>query len=621
MLSHPGENVAIDLRLLADDGSARWVEVVATNLLTHPRVGGVLVMLRDIGTRKEAERLAGNLAQLLDASPDIVVMFDHLGAPLYCNPAAIEAAGTPATEPLQRPQALRDLIARLSRHIPTALTFATTEPWEGEVTLSVGAETRTYSVVVLAARHGTQLDFFACIGREITDRKRLEAQLAHRAFHDGLTGLPNRAALLDRLGRLLRDQPTNDRHLGVMFLDLDNLKDVNDSLGHEVGDALLVEVARRLREATRPDDVVCRLGGDEFVILCPGLPTPSGATEIAERIRRTVTGTLRLDRHDVFVSASIGVAVVPPRWSAATSPADDALRMLRDADTAMYDAKQRGRARVVEFADEMHERVADRLRLTTGLHRAVVEGQLDLVYQPVVAIPTGRLVAFEALLRWHHPELGMLNPTQFVELAEESGVILTIGSWALERALGDIAGWRRGVPAASGLSVNVNVSGRQLLDPAFAEMVGGMLLAHQLDSSALVLEVTESTLVREAAGEAGNIERLRRLGLGVAIDDFGTGYSSLAYLRQLAVDQLKLDGSFVADIDSSPTSAAIVKAVIEMAHAIGIEVVAEAVSSPAQLETLRRLGCDRAQGYLLGRPTAAAEVPELIDRSASAVGR
>jgi len=615
ILDRPGEQVVLDVRLLDSDTTYRWVEVVATNLFDHPKVRGILVMLRDIVARKEAELRAGRLERLLDASPDIVVVFDLDGAPIYGNAAAIQAAGPDATEPDLRVDALQELIRRLRRQLPPSVTVDGTTTWEGEVSLSPGGgETRTYSVVAVNAQRDDEPAFLACVGRDITDRKRLEAELAHRALHDPLTGLPNRAALLDRLGRLLREQPSADHSLAVMFLDLDNLKDVNDSVGHEAGDELLVEVARRLRAATRPSDVVSRLGGDEFVVLCPHLPDPTAAVEIAERIRQNVTGRSVVDRTDVFLSVSIGVTVVPPRREIESSPADDALRLVRDADTAMYDAKLHGRARVALFSNEMHERAHARLQLTAGLDRAIADGQLALVYQPIVDVASGRLTGLEALLRWHHPQLGLLTPGRFVELAEESGLIVPIGTWALDRAVADVATWRHSIPGARSLSVNVNVSARQLRQLGYLELVAATLLAHRVDSDALVLELTESTLVDEVTGDSHVIERLRELGVHIAIDDFGTGYSSLSYLRRFAADQLKLDGSFVEDLVHEPVNSAIVRAVIDMAHAIGMSVVAESVTSPEQLTRLGELGCDRAQGYYLGYPVPANEVPQALER-------
>jgi len=296
------------------------------------------------------------------------------------------------------------------------------------------------------------------------------------------------------------------------------------------------------------------------------------------------------------------------------SPADDALHVLRDADTAMYQAKLRGRARVVMFSTEMHERAHARLQLTAGLDRAITDGQLALVYQPILDIASRRPAGLEALLRWHHPELGALFPGRFVELAEDSGLIVPLGAWVLDRAAADIATLRRSAPGLERLAVNVNVSARQLLHDRFVELVGSTLMAHRIDSDALVLEVTESTLVDEITGPSRVIDRIRQMGVRIAIDDFGTGYSSLSYLRRFSVDELKLDGSFVEDIVSSPVSANIARAVIELAHAIGLTVVAESVESDAQLDALQRLGCDRAQGYLIGHPVPAVEVPALLDR-------
>lgn len=451
--------------------------------------------------------------------------------------------------------------------------------------------------------------------RNVEQRKLLEAELAHRASHDGLTGLPNRVALLDRLTQVLAEQAWSARYVAVMFLDLDNLKDVNDSVGHEVGDDLLIEVAHRLQTAVRPSDFVSRLGGDEFVAVCAELASEAQALNAAERIRQAISGRHTIGHHEVFLSASIGVTVIEPHRPLTTSPSDDALTMLRDADTAMYDAKTSGRARVSRFTAEMHSRASDRMRLAAGLDRAVGAGEFENVYQPILDLGTGQVMAVEALLRWNHPERGTLRPSQFLTLAEETGQIVTIGDWVLDRSLQDVAWWRdTGHPE---MTVHVNISARQATDPALTERILRALHRHSLPTSALVIELGEVALTSQLDDPNDTLRRLRDAGIGLAFDDFGTGSSSLSLLRRFPVTQLKLDGTFVSELASDPAGVAVTRSIVELAHALGMVVVAESLVNADDLAALRRLGCDRAQGYLLGDPAEAALVGARLDADMS----
>jgi diguanylate cyclase (GGDEF)-like protein/PAS domain S-box-containing protein len=437
----------------------------------------------------------------------------------------------------------------------------------------------------------------------VTDRKEVEARLSHLATHDGLTGLPNRALLRSRMeGALDR----GDR-LGVLFLDLDRFKVVNDGLGHASGDALLVAAADRLSQVVRPGDFVARIGGDEFVMLC----YDSGAEDDLIRIGVRVLSALRPPVHlqsgsDVVIGASIGAAMA--------HAGDTADTLLRDADTAMYAAKAAGGARVQMFTRTLHDAALRTHELETDLRRAVREDGLRLVYQPVVDLSTGRVSGLEALVRWYHPMRGSIRPSEFVPVAEESDLIVELGTWVLRRAMMDAASWPRGTGAPT--TVAVNVSPRQLTMPGFPELVGALLAETGLPGSRLCLELTETALVGDVAPVVNALRALRDLDIRLAIDDFGTGHASLSYLTQFPVDTVKVDQSFVAGVATDAGSAAIVGGVVAMAHAFGLRVVAEGAETPEQLAQLRRLGCEFAQGYVLASPMAADAAAGILGATA-----
>ena len=475
---------------------------------------------------------------------------------------------------------------------------------------------------------------------DVTERKRLEEELAHRALHDPLTGLPNRALLLDRLGQALarlghrsgvRPDRGSDPEPGaggvaVLFLDLDGLKRVNDSLGHEAGDELLVAFARRLGGGLRPADTLARLAGDEFVVLLEG----AGEEEAVRAAERVVRGAseapFAVAGQEVFVTASVGVALGEAPGGGAQPAAPDAGAdvLLRHADLAMYEAKRRGGARHALYAERMGREAGARLELEGDLRRALARGEIEAFYQPEVSLESGRVVAVEALARWRHPERGLLLPAAFIPLAEETGLIVELGYRVLRVALGQAARWREnwgGPPGSAPPVVWVNLSARQFREPDLAAKVSAILEEAGVEPGALGLEVTESILVEDASPSVSLLEDLRRLGVGLAVDDFGTGYSSLSYLTRLPVGYLKIDRSFVAGLgpEGGPArrvgaegskgagDATIVSAVIGLARAMGMKVVAEGVETGGQLARLEEMGCDLAQGYRFARPLPAGE--------------
>jgi diguanylate cyclase (GGDEF)-like protein/PAS domain S-box-containing protein len=451
---------------------------------------------------------------------------------------------------------------------------------------------------------------FYTFGRDISERKRDEEALRYQALHDQLTGLPNRTVLIDRLAQALaradRAGPDGDGP-ALLFVDLDRFKAVNDSLGHDVGDQLLVAVAQRLLAAVRPTDTVARLAGDEFVVLCDGVSGARGAVVVAERIRAALAEPIRLDTDVVHVTASVGIAV-------ADGSVDSAETLLQAADVAMYRAKQEGRARFEIFDAGMRIQTLNRLRIETHLAEAIDRGELQLYYQPIVSTTDARVVGVEALVRWHHREHGLLLPGEFLSVAEESGLIVPIGAWVLNEACRQGRRWETELALDSPLEISVNLSGRQLAQSDFAVVAAAIVGEAEIDPNRiqLCLEVTESLLMRDPEATAETLESLKSAGMRLAIDDFGTGYSSLAYLKWFPVDTVKVDRSFVAGLEANRSDRAIVAAIVDLAHALDMSVVAEGVETEGQLDQLRSLGCEHAQGFLFARPQPAEAVTALL---------
>ena len=431
------------------------------------------------------------------------------------------------------------------------------------------------------------------ISRDISDRKKAEEQLQHQAFYDPLTDLPNRALFLDRLQHLFHRarRSLGSPQFAVLYLDLDRFKAINDSLGHQVGDELLIATARRLERCLRPGDTLARLGGDEFTVLLDDVRSEADATGVAERIHQEVAAPLQMRGAEVFTSVSVGIALSSAGYE---SPED----MLRDADTAMYRAKAGGRARHQVFDGDMHRRAVSSLRLETDLRRALERQEIVPYYQPIVDLDTGTVVGFEALARWRHPTSGMLMPDLFIPVAEETGLVVEIGAWMLAEACRQTREWQRSYPLWSTLGISVNVSGRQLSQGGVAADVERVLGATGLDPACLTLEITESALVHSLSAGAGVVQRLHEMSVGLHLDDFGTGYSSLSYLHSFPVQALKVDRSFVNRMNQASQQSAIVKAIVSLAHDLGMEVIAEGVETRAQLEALRALRCRRGQGFL-----------------------
>jgi diguanylate cyclase (GGDEF)-like protein/PAS domain S-box-containing protein len=444
------------------------------------------------------------------------------------------------------------------------------------------------------------------------ERHAADQALRYRVLHDSLTGLPNRLSFVDALGESLRRATVSGSPVGILFLDLDHFKLINDSLGHHAGDALLRAVAPRLRAHLRPGDIVARFGGDEFGILIDRLADEGEAVAIADRVAAAFAHPFSIDRVDHFVSASIGIAVA----RAADQRAVNAELLIRDADAAMYRAKESGRARCVLFDAEMRAGAMRRLEVERELRHALDRDELTLHYQPVVNLRTGEITGLEALVRWRHPERGLLDPAEFVSIAEDSGLIDPIGRWVQERACRQALEWHQLRPDSRPFDVAVNLSARQVAHRDLPATVEEIISRTGLDPVHLRLEITESVLVEESATAITSLEALNEIGVRLVLDDFGTGYSSLAYLNRFPFHALKIDRSFVDALGIEQERTAIVEAIIGMARALSLEVIAEGVESEVQLAELSRLGCDYAQGHLFHAAMPEREVSRLIAEGA-----
>jgi diguanylate cyclase (GGDEF)-like protein len=483
------------------------------------------------------------------------------------------------------------------------------EVWRGELSMRSpdGGEPIPISNVLLAQRTPDgEIDFVASIARNTSAQKALEARLQHQADHDELTALPNRTPLISWLDDAIRHVDRFGSSVAVLFSDIDHFKVMNDSLGHQAGDQLLVAMSRRLLGATRPHDRIARFGGDEFVVLCTGVEGPAEAAELADRIRREVGGRFSIGDQEVFVSVSIGVALATGHESA--------VELLRDADAAMYEATARGRDRVQVFDASVRAQVVERLDIEQALRHAIEREELLLEFQPVVDLPSGRIRGVEALVRWDHPARGLLLPGQFLSVAEETGLIIDVGRWVLTEACRVACEILRDPLTGEGLPLFVNLSPRQLADVDLIPMVKEVIDLTGVDPHVVHLEITEDALMADAATTTSTLDQLHGLGVRLALDDFGTGHSSLAYLKQFPVEVLKIDRTFVEGLGQDSGDRAITAAIVNVARMLGLSTVAEGVERPDQAAELTALGCDLAQGFHFARPMYASELAEVLPR-------
>ncbi len=543
---------------------------------------------------------------LVQNSTDTTFVMGAEGRILYASPATTslfgrepeEVIGMRATElvhPEDRPRVEAQLAALVQ-------TVTVTEPIQFRVVYSDGTY-RFAEAVVSNLRDNPSVAGYVGNLRDITERKEAEFQLLHVALHDPLTGLPNRTLILDRADQMLVRARREYRPVAALFVDLDNFKDINDSLGHDAGDKVLQAVAHRFVGILRESDTVGRLGGDEFVVLAEGASLGAGPEMVAERLHDALREPFRIEGYDsvsLTVTASIGIA---------GGQRHSASELLRDADIALYRAKALGKHRSALFQPEMQTAVLDRIELDADLRNALAEEQFFLLYQPVFDLDHVNVSGVEALVRWRHPVRGVVPPDQFIPMLEDSGLIVEVGRWVLFEACRQAAQWHR---RGFALSMSVNVSMRQLEIHAFVDHIKEALSVTGLDPTTLVIEITESTLMRDADATVRRLREIKDLGVHVAIDDFGTGYSSLAYLRQFPVDALKIDRSFISAMADSPESGALIHTLVELGRTLGLETLAEGIEDNDQLQKLREEHCDRGQGFLFSKPIEPAAIEAFL---------
>jgi diguanylate cyclase (GGDEF)-like protein/PAS domain S-box-containing protein len=543
------------------------------------------------------------LLALMCLSRDVIFVRDEQGLITYCSSAIDAALGYRPAELVGTPE--RDLVHPDDLSVRDKLVtvlLATDEPQPGELRMRHRDGTwRWFETIDTNCLDDPAVAGIVTSARDVTERKAVEDTLTALSLHDALTGLPNRTLLMDHLVMVLARTARQHDTLAVLFCDLDNFKTVNDSLGHRVGDLVLLEVARRVQRALRPSDTVARSGGDEFVAVCDGLASLDEATMLAQRIRDAVEAPMAVDGTDVVTSVSIGIVTIEGAAAKNAEP----MMLLRNADAAMYKAKQRGRARWEVFDETLVEVATQRLELEPELRRALDRHEFALHYQPIVRLADGVTVGAEALLRWQHPTRGMLLPDQFLDVAEDSGMIVPIGAWVLRSACEQAVRWRAGDAAPAWISVNL--SARQVAEPGLADTVAEALAVSGLPADALWLELTETALLRAGHSAAVALAAVQALGVHLGMDDFGTGYASLTNLQLLPIDFLKIDRSFVANLTRGAQGGdnAIVEAITQLGATLDLTTVAEGIETEEEIDVLRACGCPYGQGYLMAKPSPA----------------
>ena len=608
-----GDTFTVEFRIGLETGEVMWIQVSTQPVLIDGALAGYIGTAIDCTTLVTQRQLSDQLVGLLDVSGDAVLVFDRVGELMFANDTArtligVTDPGAGAGDVAARTfmQAVRDQLPRVL--LDAAPPADSSHRWEGEIGFrSPDGIARTLSVVVQVVRDANgSVHHWATITRDITEERQSQAELARQATHDALTGLPNRVLFERKTTEALERSRTTHSSVAVLFIDLDKLKHVNDTIGHAVGDQLIVTVARRLAAATRPSDLVARISGDEFVVLCEGLLDEQVALDVAERIRMSITGPLVLQGVEIEAGASIGVAMSTPELLNTESAADAAVTLLRSADTAMYRAKQRGRGRSELYSEDMRTAAKARQTLASELEQALAGNQFAVVFQPIESAHTGRVVAAEALLRWNHPTRGLLAPAAFLDLADESGLIAPIGDWVLNESARTTAEWISTGIVDRNMAIHVNASRRQLSDITFVDRALTILRDNNLEGSQLVFETSEATLVDNNPSVLRTVTALKRQGVRIAVDDFGAGYSSLASLRTFPADLLKLDGTLVRDVGRTDGGDdPMVRSLIQLAHSLNLIVCAEWVTTEDHVQRLKVLGCDLLQGNRIGEPISA----------------
>lgn len=581
-------------------GKRFWGEALLTAVHND---GEILLyaVVRDITARKEDEHSLRLAAQVFENSRDAILITDFHRRIVSVNPAFTTITGYTPHDAIGNPAGMLDT----GRQQPGLREQLWTEilktgHWQGEVwgrRREGDAYPAWVSITAVYDEHGRVVNYIF-IFSDITERKQTEEHIRHMVEHDFLTGLPNRSLLLDRLQQAMAAAKRHQAKLAVLFLDLDRFKNVNDSLGHHVGDRLLQAVAERLKKCVRTNDTVSRQGGDEFVIMLADIGDDGQVAHVAANILKSISQPYQIEEHVLHISTCIGIAVYP-------GDGNDMDSLIKHADTAMYHAKEAGRNAYQFFNHDMNARIVKRITLENHLRRALQDGQFFLYYQPEVDIASGRMTGAEALIRWQHPESGILLPQQFLPVAEECGLIVPIGEWVLRTACKQARAWH---DQGLRVSVGVNLSAIQFRQKNFLEKVKAILHDTGLPPEFLELEITESVLFDNTEISIDTMHALRHLGIRLAVDDFGTGYSSLSYLKHFPIDRLKIDQSFVSDLSIDSNDAAIIRAILIMAKSLNLAVIAEGVETADQLAFLQSQGCDEYQGNYAAHPVQAAEL-------------
>ena len=560
------------------------------------------VLRREIAERTRNEAQLRLAASVFHNTLDSVMIIDPNRRMVSVNQAFVSLTGYSPEDAVGQPEAVLHSERQDAEFYKEMwITVERDGRWQGELwnRRRDGADFLIRMNLVKIADSAGQVECYVGVLHDITDMRRKEEHIRYLAFHDPLTGLPNRTLLQDRLEQAITAARRHDESLGLMFIDLDRFKSVNDSLGHDAGDGLLKEVAHRMTGSLRKVDTVARIGGDEFVVILKRVEMPQHYGQVAQMLIDTVSKPLILEGQPMQVGASIGIACFPEDGA-------DAVELMKNADAAMYAAKAAGRGIYRFFQPAMTSLAVDRLKLEMQLRAAVPNGELELFYQPKVSLDTGLACGLEALVRWRHPTLGLVPPGEFIPMAEATGIIGALGDWVLEEVCRQLRAWR--LADLGAIRIAVNVSARQLQQRDLAGHIAGLVQKYQISASDLEIELTESVLMANPEEISGALSRLRDIGVLVAVDDFGTGYSSLAYLRRLPIDVLKIDRSFVMNADQNDSDGQIVKLILGLGKALKLAIVAEGVETESQAQFLRSCGCTTAQGYLYARPQPAAQI-------------
>jgi len=580
------------------------VQVRIVSWKGEPAIQSTLV---DITEHKKMLEHLRHLSQAVEQSPASVIITDTTGAIQYVNEKFVQVTGYSADEVIgKNPRFLNSGQTPMEDYTEMYSMLRQGKEWRGEFLnrKKNGEEFWEYASISPIKGPDGNVTHYLAVKEDVTLRKEYERRLIQQANFDTMTGLPNRGLALDRLSQAVVRCGRDRMKVGLLFIDLDRFKSVNDTLGHATGDHVLREAGERIRNCLRAGDTVARLGGDEFTVILPGLLSGIDAEPVAQKILEAFTPAFRLNGREVFLSASIGITIWP-------DDAEDPDQLMGNADSAMYQAKDLGRNSFRFYTPELNERALTRARMENQIRHALERDEFELHYQPMVNLRSGQVVGIEALLRWRNVELGLVGPDEFIPLAEEIGLIAPIGKWVLQTACRQASHWKRlGFTPAR---ISMNVSSRQFRGAALVETVDEILSTTDVDPQTLVLEITENLLMADIPEITRTMEALRKRGINLSVDDFGTGYSSLSYLRRFPVNALKIDKTFVQDATTDSDSAALVEAIIHMGRSLKLEVVAEGVETDAQMEFLRRRGCDIAQGYLFGKPLPNAQFMELIE--------